>query len=436
MFATAVTDLTLLMVFLLLGFVIREIVKPLQKLFLPSALIGGAVALILGPQVLGLIDIPESWSEMATPMINIVLTCTMFGTVLNKSKIKTYAGAINLVILTYFAQMIVGTLVGMGLSKIWPDLPYGWGVMTVFTYWGGHGAGTSAGALFEQLGVDGMVSMGLILATLGLIVAMLAGMVVVNYGVRKGYATNIGKDDTGKAAVESGVLPADKQKPLGKATVSSDAINGLAMQLCLVMLSMWLGRVIFTNLAKVIPAASNIPELLYGIVGAFIVWFLMRKTHLDDYANKQAVDSISGVALEICICSATATLDLDLFASFLAPILIHMCVIIALMVLICVVLLHRWMKKDWFELCLMAFGQGHGSTPSGLALARCVDPDHNSVSWEAFGVAIGCITPFTSVFVAIWPVLAMQSQWILVGIGGAVTLACVLFGELILRKSK
>ena len=436
MFATAVTDLTLLMVFLLLGFVIREIVKPLQKLFLPSALIGGAVALILGPQVLGLIDIPESWSEMATPMINIVLTCTMFGTVLNKSKIKTYAGAINLVILTYFAQMIVGTLVGMGLSKIWPDLPYGWGVMTVFTYWGGHGAGTSAGALFEQLGVDGMVSMGLILATLGLIVAMLAGMVVVNYGVRKGYATNIGKDDTGKAAVESGVLPADKQKPLGKATVSSDAINGLAMQLCLVMLSMWLGRVIFTNLAKVIPAASNIPELLYGIVGAFIVWFLMRKTHLDDYANKQAVDSISGVALEICICSATATLDLDLFASFLAPILIHMCVIIALMVLICVVLLHRWMKKDWFELCLMAFGQGHGSTPSGLALARCVDPDHNSVSWEAFGVAIGCITSFTSVFVAIWPVLTMQSQWILVGIGGAVTLACVLFGELILRKSK
>ena len=94
------------------------------------------------------------------------------------------------------------------------------------------------------------------------------------------------------------------------------------------------------------------------------------------------------------------------------------------------------MKKDWFELAVMAFGQGHGSTPSGLALARCVDPDHKSVSWEAFGVAIGCITPFTSVFVAIWPVLAMQSLWIIVAIGGVMTLACVLFGELVLRKSK
>ena len=100
------------------------------------------------------------------------------------------------------------------------------------------------------------------------------------------------------------------------------------------------------------------------------------------------------------------------------------------------VFMRRWFGKDWFPLALMFFGAGCGSTPSGLALARCVDPDHNSVSWEAFGVAIGCITPFTSVFVAIWPVLAMQSQWILVGIGGAVTLACVLFGELILRKSK
>lgn len=434
MFATAVNDLTLLMVFLLLGFVIREIVKPLQKLFLPSALIGGAVALVLGPQVLGLIDLPESWSGMATPMINVVLTCTMFGTVLNKSKIKTYAGAINLVLLTYVAQLFIGTLVGMGLSKIWPDLPYGWGVMTVFTYWGGHGAGASAGGLFEELGVNGMVSIGIILATLGLIVAMLAGMVVVNYGARKGYATNISRDNSGKAGSDRGVVPVEKQKSLGRATVSSDAVNGLAMQLCLVMLSMWIGRLIFTGIAKVIPAASNIPELLYGIVGAALVWFLMRKTHLDGYADKQAVDSISGVALEICICSATATLDLQLFASFLAPILIHMCVIIALMVLVCVVLLRRWMKKDWFELCLMAFGQGHGSTPSGLALARCVDPDHKSVSWEAFGVAVGVISPFTSVCVAIWPVLAMQSLWIIVAIGGVMTLACLLFGELVLRK--
>ena len=200
-FSVATDELAILMVFLLIGLVLRQLIKPLQKLFLPAGLIGGALALILGPQVLGLINVPATWSGMATPMINVVLTCTMFGTILNKSKIKSYAGAINLILLTYFSQMIIGTLVGIGLSKIWPNLPYSWGVMAVFTYWGGHGAATTAGTLFEEMGVDGMLSLGIILATLGLIIAMVAGMVVVNIGVRRGWAANISEKKAAKAIV-------------------------------------------------------------------------------------------------------------------------------------------------------------------------------------------------------------------------------------------
>lgn len=435
---TVLNDLAVLFVFLLLGFFLRQKIKPLQKLFLPASLIGGAVALVLGPQVLNIIAIPKTWGGLATPMINVVLTCTIFGTILSKAKIKSYAGAINLIVLTYFAQMVVGTLVGIGLSTFWPNLPYSWGLMSVFTYWGGHGAATTAGTLFESMGVDGMVSLGIIMATLGLIIAMLAGMTVVNYGVRRGWATNMSKESASGADIVI-PLPKDKQKPLGFSTIPSDAVNGLAMQACFVLLSMWLGRFLFLSLAK-IPVAQiayvmgKIPALLHGIVGAIIVWSVMRALKLDGYADKEAVDNISGVALEICICAATATLNLKLFASFLAPILIHMVAIIALMTFICCVLVRRWEGKDWFELCLMAYGQGHGSTPSGLALARCIDPDHKSTNWEAFGVALGVITPVTSTLAAVLPMAAMQSQWIPVGIGAVVSLACVFFGEKVLRK--
>ena len=127
-----VNDLAILLVFLLIGFALRELIKPLQKLFLPAGLIGGIVALLVGPQVLGWVNLPESWSGMASPMINIVLTCLMFGTALNKSKIRTYAGAVNLVILTYFAQMFFGTLTGrrsgavcLKAGALWPSLPIG-----------------------------------------------------------------------------------------------------------------------------------------------------------------------------------------------------------------------------------------------------------------------------------------------------------------------
>ena len=60
MFATAVNELMFLFLFLLAGVVLRSVVKPLRKLYLPSGLIGGALALILGPQILGIIKIPEN----------------------------------------------------------------------------------------------------------------------------------------------------------------------------------------------------------------------------------------------------------------------------------------------------------------------------------------------------------------------------------------
>lgn len=430
-----INDLAVLMVFLLIGFALRELIKPLQKLFLPAGLIGGVLALLLGPQVLGLVTIPESWSGMSTPMINIVLTCTIFGTVFSKAKIKSYAGSIDVIVLSYFAQVAFGTLVGLLLTKVWHGLPESWGIMAVFTYWGGHGAGASAGQLFEDLGAADMRSMGIVLSTLGLIVAMVVGMVLVNIGARKGYANNIAGLNGSKIQTSAGPLPAEKQKSLGHATVSPDAVNGLALQFAFILLSMWLGSKIFGLLKEAVPATASIPSLLYGIVGGLIVWMLIRALKLDGYVNKPAIDNISGVALEICICSATATLNLQMFAAYLAPILIHMLVIVAVMVFICMVLTKRWLKKDWFETALLFFGQGTGSSPSGLALARCVDPEtKNADAWEGFGVAVGVFSPISSTLVAILPILAMKSTWIPIGIGLAVTLVCVLFGELVLRR--
>ncbi len=432
-----VNDLAVLMVFLLIGFALRELIKPLQKLFLPAGLIGGTLALLCGPQALGLVSLPESWSGMATPMINIILTCAVFGTVISKAKIKSYVGSINIIVLTYFAQLAVGGMAGWALAKIWTGLNDVWGVMASFTYWGGHGAGASAGQLFEDLGVADMRSMGIVMATLGMIIAMAVGMMLVNVGVRRGWAENVSNLTSTKIKTRSGPLPLEKQKSLGNATVSPDAVNGLAMQLALVLLCIWLGSLIFGFIKSLIPAASSIPSLLYGIVGAFVIWFLMRKIHIDGYVDKRGVESISGCALEICICSATATLDLEFFATYLVPILIHMVIIVALQIFCCVYLIRRWFKNGWFESCLLFFGMGTGSTPSGLALERCVDPEmKNSSALEGFGISVGVFSPISSTLAAILPVLAVQSFWFTIGLGVGITLVCVIFGEAVLLRNK
>lgn len=51
-------DVLILAILLLLGYVAREVIKPLQKLYVPSSVIGGVLGLILGQQVLGIIEIP------------------------------------------------------------------------------------------------------------------------------------------------------------------------------------------------------------------------------------------------------------------------------------------------------------------------------------------------------------------------------------------
>lgn len=435
MFLKVFNELMILMVFLLVGQVVRTVVRPLQRLFMPASIVAGVIALIIGPQVLGWIDLPSTFSEMPTPMINVVLTCTIFGTVLSKSKIKTYAGAINVIATTYFAQLAVGVVAGNLLRRIWPSLPYCWGVMTVFSYWGGHGAASSAGTLFEGMGVHNMLSVGIVLATLGLILAMVLGMILVNLGARKGYATYTTKPSKSVESPEDEAeIRRSERRIMGFKSVPSSSINGAAFQLSLIMFSMFLGTKLFRGIIKFIPSVSRVPTLLYGIVGAAIVWFVMVKTDLDKYADKTVIDNISGIALEICIFTATATINLDAFAAYLAPIIIYTAVIMLLMVFICTVLVKRWIKVDWFELALMAFGQGIGSAPSGLALARCVDPESKSTAWEAFGVALGVFSPLTSTLVAILPVIGMRSELALLLIGLSVCTFTFIFGEKVLRK--
>ncbi|MBQ9422396.1 MAG: hypothetical protein IJU32_02335, partial [Pyramidobacter sp.] len=86
-FASLFQDLILLFTFLLAGFVIREFVKPLQRFYIPASIVGGVLALVLGPQVLGWVEIPKSFSSMAGVMITLVLTASVIGVNVDKDKL-------------------------------------------------------------------------------------------------------------------------------------------------------------------------------------------------------------------------------------------------------------------------------------------------------------------------------------------------------------
>ena len=63
---TVFADLQVFALLLLAGVIIRELLPPLPKLFLPACIIGGVLGLILGQQCLGIITVPGSFSEVPT----------------------------------------------------------------------------------------------------------------------------------------------------------------------------------------------------------------------------------------------------------------------------------------------------------------------------------------------------------------------------------
>ena len=66
-------SMTLLSLFLIIGMVLRAKIKIFQNTFLPASVIGGFLLLILGPQVLNVIPIPESWSVTYAAMPGVLI---------------------------------------------------------------------------------------------------------------------------------------------------------------------------------------------------------------------------------------------------------------------------------------------------------------------------------------------------------------------------
>lgn len=427
---TLQNDVILLFVFLLIGFAVRELVKPLQKFYIPSSVIGGTIALLVGQQVLGLVTIPESWGGMSGVLINLVMTAMVFGVTIKKDRVRMYLDYATYILFGYGFQIFVGVALGILLQKFWPGLPHGWGLMSVMAFWGGHGTVAATGAVFDSYGVPDNTGLGMILATFGLILAIVVGMVIVNWGIRKGYAQYLTDESKSKLPKLGGAIPKEEQAPIGKQTVPALSINNLALQLGFLLLALFIGMKLVGLLVTFIPALAQIPMQVRGMIGAVILWPILCQFKLDGYVDKQSCSTLSGFCLEMIICSAIATLRLDLITEYMVPILIMTGVILILMIPFCVFFGRHMCKLDWFEKCLLFFGQGMGNTATGLALVRCVDPEMKSTTFEASGIGSTIILPVTGTFPALMPILIMSSQAQVIGVGLLISIACLVVGRL------
>ena len=425
--ASLFSDMILIGVFMLAGFFVREIVKPIQKLFLPASLIGGLLALILGQQMLGLVEIPESFSKFSNVLIAPIMAALLFGVTINRKKVVGYLDYICVEQGIYGMQMAVGAALGALLAVLWPGLPKGWGTMGVFAFQGGHGNAGAAGQTYENLGIPENLSVGMVLATFGLIMAMLVGMVVVNIGVRKGWTKFVKDAQKQPDWYYGGVLPEEKRSSIGSTVTSSIGINHLALQGGWLLAAVYAGRLLIKAVGLVWPGVSVLPTVIQGILGGAIIWNLAKAVKLDRYIDVKTIKHVSGFLLEVVVLTAMATLDIELISTYIVPIVIYTAICCALTLAMSLGFCKLFCKEEWFEKALMAFGVGTGNTATGLALVRAVDPDSNSSAPDNHGIysAVMC---WKEAFAGLIPMWTMSGIGMTVGVGGVMCAICIIVG--------
>ena len=430
-------DLVIFSMFLLAGFALRELIPALRKIYLPTAVIGGLIALIGGKQLLGIWEVPSSFGSFSTPLIAFVVTASSLGISFNLPKLKNYGDFFCAYNGLRFAELGIGTLVGIICCTVMPNLLKGWGLLGVATFHGGHGDGSLYGAMLDTAaGTEEYTSLAMVMATVGILIAILCGSVIANIGIRKGWPQFMKAGDKSTDSNRRAFLEESEQKSIGTQIVHGGAVSALSLQFALVCMCIFVGKWIFAGVGLLIPAIGGIANyILDGIVGAFVMTPILRLLKLDKYIEPKTLDTFSSFCIEIVVLGAVANLKLSTVATYALPII----VMAIFMVGLCLfnIWYHRKISEDqWFEKGLYSFGAGTGTQATGMALLQMVDPSWHNDVMEANAVHGGIMNIAIAWWPVVLPVLALGKTWAVVGIGVGGAIVLYLIGWFVFGKKK
>lgn len=406
------TDLALLSTLLLIGIALRKNVKAFQNLYIPASLLAGFVGLLCGPQILGKVSpvcfpVTETMGSWAGQLVNIVLGLSFLGkTSSSKSFGKTALCAVTEGGLVHQTQVCLGLGITMLLMPLYDNLPFCFGLTPVFGFHGGHGTANAAGEALVQAGWADGPAVANTMATAGILSGIIFGMIIINIGVRRGYAKMVDKPSNVPQELKEGIVPKDKRVSLGKAVTYNDALDPLALQLCFVGIIYGAATLLSQGLVKLHPILSNVPLFACAMICGAILNFIMNKLGLQDYLDRPTLDRISGVALDFLVCSAITTLSLKVFALYTVPLIVTILAVMLGNIICNFYFGYKMFDDDWFERTITAYGLESGVLATGLMLLRVVDPKFETTGHESGAASAALCYPWSLPYVMFAPALA------------------------------
>lgn len=432
------TDLSVLSTLLLIGIILRKKVKLFQNLYVPASLIAGFIGLLIGPQILGrfspvFMPVSDTISSWSGQLVNIVLGLSFLGTKTSEKKNfgRTALSAVTQGALMHQTQVCVGLGITMLLMPFFPNLPIAFGLTPVFGFHGGHGTANAAGEALVQAGWADGTAVCNTMATVGILSGIILGMIVINVGVRRGYAKMVAEPQEIPQDIKEGIVPVEKRKAIGMGVTYNDALDPLALQLAFTGIVYGSATILSKTLISLHPILSNVPLFACAMICGALLNFIMNKLGLGDYLDKATLNRISGVALDFLVVSAITTLSLKVFALYAIPLLTLVVAMIIFNLIANFYFGWKLFDNDWFERALCAYGLESGVLATGLMLLRVVDPGYETSGQESGASSAALIYPISLPYIMFGPALAAAvSPATLLGISVAVWVGAFICGRI------
>lgn len=373
----------------------------IRRFYIPTSLMAGALLLVLGPQIAGVyfpqLQLPAThydfWATLPKYMIVLVFAGLFLGKpLLSLKKMWRLAGPQ----VTFGQTVAWGQYVLAGLVTLFVLMPiFGMPSFTAalleISFEGGHGTVAGMTQVFHDLDFETGRQIATGLATASLVSALIIGIILINWGQRRGHLKQGSVVRVARNKVYYHVIMAELRAK-GVSFRKVVTFRSLVAHIALLMLGVLFGWLIHQGLLLLesiswgrqgVKLFGYVPLFTFAIFGGMIAQIIWAR--LGFKIVREVVELIAMFTLTILIVTAVGTMSLEfLVADGLVFTILYATGVLWLLFAF-FFLARRMFQRYWFQNAIVSFGQGMGMTATGLLFGQMVDPKNKTNAVEAFG---------------------------------------------------
>jgi len=423
--------------FVLIGELLGRHAPLLRKVFMPGAILGGLLGLVLGPQVMDWADLSSTASLVYKQLeafsglfINGVFASLMLGRRIDGIALLWQRARPQIIMGHIYAwgQYVVGLCAFLFILAPLFNVESLCAATISIGFQGGHGTSAGLAESFAHLGFADGATIAFAVATFGIVTMAIGGPILTTL-LTKHSSSSVETSQQSQRAVSR----EDKQPPLPSAF--SPLTGQLSLHLALISIVIALGwalrrgaelaeRAWRSGIAETDALfTASIPLFSCVLVVGIVVQVLLQWLGWDRFFRRAQFKFISAFSLDMVILGALATLNLATVGDYIWVIAVLCLAGIGWNVCIFFLLGPRVYPHPWYAYGMGDLAGGTATTASGLLLIRVADPNQQTNALRAYSEKQPLYEPFMGgglVTASALPVLASAGPWTCLAITGGI----------------